>query len=64
MQRESKRRSVSPKLRMFQYLASMSGGAGKNSTLPQGLARNRTIEWEWDKIAKGVDQMMKEGKNK
>ena len=39
-------------------------GAGKNSTLPKGLARNRTIKWEWDNIADGVDQMMGEGKNK
>ena len=39
-------------------------GAGKSSTLPTGLAQNRTIAWEWDKIANAVDQMMKEGKNK
>ena len=39
-------------------------GAGTSSTLPTGLARNRTIAWEWDKIADAVDQMMKEGKNK
>ena len=39
-------------------------GAGTSSTLPTGLVRNRTIAWEWDKIAKGVDRMMKEGKNK
>ena len=39
-------------------------GAGMSSTLPTGLARSRTIAWEWDKIAKAVDQMMKEGKNK
>ena len=39
-------------------------GAGTSSTLPTGLAQNRTIAWEWDKIAKEVDQMMKEGKNK
>jgi hypothetical protein len=39
-------------------------GAGTISTVPTGLARNRTIAWEWDKIANSVDQMMKEGKNK
>ena len=39
-------------------------GAGASSTLPTGLARNRTVAWEWDKIANAVDQMMKEGKNK
>ncbi len=39
-------------------------GAGTSSTLPTGLARNRTIAWDWDKIADAVDQMMGEGKNK
>lgn len=39
-------------------------GADTTTTLPLGLARNRTIAWDWDKIASGVDQMMKEGKNK
>jgi len=39
-------------------------GAGKSSTLPTGLARNRTIAWDWDDIATAVDQMMGEGKNK
>ena len=40
------------------------GGAGTNSTLPSGLARNRTIQWEWDDIASAIDQVIKEGKNK
>ena len=39
-------------------------GAGSNSTLPTGLARNRTITWDWDAIASAVGQMMGEGKNK
>ena len=39
-------------------------GAGTTSTLPVGLARNRTISWNWDSIASCVDKMMKEGKNK
>lgn len=39
-------------------------GAGTSSTLPTGLARNRTIAWDWTKIANAVDQMMGEGKNK
>jgi Thoeris protein ThsB, TIR-like domain len=39
-------------------------GAGASSTLPAGLAANRTIAWDWDKIANAVDQMMREGKNK
>ena len=39
-------------------------GAGSASTLPTGLARNRTIRWNWQSIASAVDQMMKEEKNK
>jgi hypothetical protein len=39
------------------------GGADANSTLPAGLARNRVIAWDWDKIASAVAQMMREGKN-
>ena len=39
-------------------------GANASSTLPTGLARNRNIPWDWDKIAAAVDQMMGEGKNK
>ncbi len=39
------------------------GGANTSSNLPEGLARNRTIVWEWDKIASAIDQVMKEGKN-
>lgn len=39
-------------------------GAGASSTLPTGLARNRTITWDWKKIANAVDQMMGEGKNR
>ena len=39
-------------------------GADASSTLPTGLARNRTITWDWGKIANCVDQMMGEGKNK
>lgn len=39
-------------------------GAGKSSTLPKGLARSRTIAWDWDLIADAIDQMMDEGRNK
>jgi hypothetical protein len=39
-------------------------GATTSSNLPTGLARNRTIAWDWDKIAAAIDQMMGEGKNK
>lgn len=39
-------------------------GANSSNNLPDGLQRNRTISWDWEKIASAVDQMMKEGKNK
>ncbi len=40
------------------------GGADNSSSLPDGLPRNRTIDWDWNKIASAINQMMKEGKNK
>ena len=40
------------------------GGAGMGSNLPDGLQRNRTIDWNWDKIASAINQVMKGGKNK
>jgi len=40
------------------------GGADTSSNLPDGLARNRTIAWDWEKTASAIDQMMGEGKNK
>lgn len=40
------------------------GGANTTSNLPPGLARNRTIAWDWDKIASAINQVMKEGKNR
>lgn len=40
------------------------GGANSSSNLPAGLPRNRTIEWDWEKIASAINQVMKEGKNK
>jgi len=39
-------------------------GAGTGSNLPDGLQRNSTIDWDWDKIASAINQVMKEGKNK
>lgn len=39
-------------------------GANTTSNLPSGLQRNRTIAWDWDKIAAAIDQLMGEGKNK
>lgn len=38
-------------------------GAGTASTLPTGLARNRTIAWTWPAVGAAIDQMMTEGKN-
>ena len=38
-------------------------GAGRNNALPTGLARNRTISWDWGDVASAVGQMMTEGKN-
>lgn len=40
------------------------GGADENSTLPTGLARNRTVKWTWPAVGSMVKQMMGEGKNK
>ena len=39
-------------------------GANTSSNLPSGLARNRTISWNWDSIANAINQMMTEGKNR
>jgi hypothetical protein len=39
-------------------------GANTTSNIPTGLQRNRTIAWDWGKIAAAIDQMMTEGKNK
>lgn len=38
--------------------------ANTATSLPTGLQRNRTISWDWEKIADAIDQCMKEGKNK
>lgn len=38
-------------------------GADKTNNLPKGLARNRTISWDWADIASAIDQMMGEEKN-
>lgn len=46
------------------YFGVYVGNANSNSTLPSGLARNRTISWTWNGVANAIDQMMKEGKNK
>lgn len=37
--------------------------ANPQSNLPTGLQRNRTIPWEWEKIASAISQVMTEGKN-
>lgn len=46
------------------YFGVYVGGANRDSNLPDGLARNRTITWTWDGVASAIDQVMKEGKNK
>ncbi|MGE0395972.1 MAG: TIR domain-containing protein [Kofleriaceae bacterium] len=38
-------------------------GANASTPLPAGLKRNRTVGWDWNKIADAVDTMMQEGKN-
>tara|TARA_R110000868_G_scaffold77299_4_gene221507 strand:+ start:344 stop:754 length:411 start_codon:yes stop_codon:yes gene_type:complete len=38
--------------------------ANATTNLPTGLQRNRTIAWDWAKIASAIDQVMEEGKNK
>jgi CHASE2 domain-containing sensor protein len=38
-------------------------GANSSNNLPSGLQRNRTIAWNWEKIANAIDQVMGEGKN-
>lgn len=38
-------------------------GANASTPLPAGLPRSRCIDWDWDRIAKAVDQMMGEGRN-
>ena len=40
------------------------GNANTSNNLPDGLQRNRTINFNWDDIASAINQMMKEGKNK
>jgi hypothetical protein len=40
------------------------GSANTSSNLPEGLQRNKTIAWDWEKISNAIDQMMCEGKNK
>lgn len=39
-------------------------GADTDTNLPDGLPRSRVVPWDWEKIAQGIDQCMKEGKNK
>ena len=46
------------------YFGVYVNGAGTASTLPTGLARNRTIDWQWAKIADAIKQMLTESKNK
>lgn len=45
------------------YFGVYVDGATSASSLPAGLARNRTIGWNWADIGSAIDQMMTEGKN-
>ncbi len=38
--------------------------ADQNSVLPEGLSRNKTVYWKWDKIADMIDWAKTAGKNK
>lgn len=46
------------------YFGVYIDGANSSSPLPQGLQRNRVIDWDWDQIASAISQVSKEGKNK
>lgn len=46
------------------YFGVYVDGAGAESALPIGLARNRTVSWTWAGIASAIKQMLTEGKNK
>ena len=39
------------------------GGAKAGTTLPEGLGANRTIPWDWDRIATAIEQVTREGKH-
>lgn len=38
-------------------------GADTTTSLPAGLARNRTIPWKWDLLVRALEQTNGEGKN-
>lgn len=38
-------------------------GASTRTPLPRGLQRNRTVTWNWRRIAAMIKQTMREGKN-
>jgi hypothetical protein len=40
-----------------------AGGAKRGTPLPEGLGANRTIAWDWERIAAAVSQVTKEGKH-
>lgn len=45
------------------YFGVYVDGADMVTKLPPGLARNRTIVWNWNAIGTAIDRMMTEGKN-
>lgn len=40
-----------------------AGGAKAGTALPEGLGANRTIPWDWDRIAAAIGQVTREGKH-
>lgn len=44
------------------YFGVYVDGANSLSPLPQGLQRNRVIDWNWEQIASAIDQVSKEGR--
>ena len=42
------------------YFGVYVDGANSFTQLPNGLARNRVIAWDWDQIAQAIETVMKE----
>ena len=40
-----------------------AGNAKPGASLPEGLGANRTIPWDWDRIAAAIGQVNREGKH-
>lgn len=51
------------KSRNVPYFGIYVDGADESTELPPGLARNRTIPWDWPRIEAAITQLLSEGKN-